>query len=161
MGVTWTVNTYGRVIHTPPYGMREVTGRAITTKCWDGVGVITRDIQNPVLIKEDYHKGLIGATGPFIIYEANPIKGLKRAHIKVETGGITVVEPPIIYTPYQICDATGGLKSVKREPTEQEVKDALNAANQFSVVEFVEGENIPVSHPIVEILMRYLKAQRA
>ena len=161
MSISWLTQPYGDVLHTPPYGIRQIPGRNVTTKSWDGVGVITPASQNPILIKEDYFQGVIRAPGPFIIYEASPINGLKRAHIKAETGRITVVEPPIIYTPDQIYDANGAVKFVKIEPTKQEVGDALKVANQFSVVEFVEGENIPVSRPIVEILMRYLKAQGA
>ena len=136
MSISWLAQPYGNVLHTPPYGIRQIPGRNVTTESWDGVGVIAHASKDTISIKGDYFQGIIKASGPLVIYEARDTNRIRVAHIKSESGLIVVLGPHRIYTPDEQYDPTNGrVKPVKREPTTQEVKEALGVLSLFKEIE--------------------------
>ena len=136
MDIGWFTQSSGDVLHTPPYGMRQVSGRNVMTESWDGVGVLTPKDQNPVSIKENYFQGVIQAPGPLVIYEASGPSEVRRAHVKSKSGLIVVLDSREIYTPDILYDSQRGVeRPVKRQPTAQEVKEALDVVKLFKEIE--------------------------
>lgn len=152
------LNHYGGVLHSPPYSL--VTEAGKIKQVVDGVGVITRG-QGPTPIKENYFLGIVSGEPSFAIYELG-VDGISLVHIMMESRRI------VIASPEEISIAIGNRKRTN-PPTGQEILDALQVIRGFGYVAYpknfngtLEGngkDEVPVSKPIEEMLLSYLKIE--